>query len=123
MINDWLNGVGVAVAMLLVYQGVKSPRQAGSLLALPTLCALAYIALMAEWGLTGMSQSIGDLRDIAWSLVEIGFMVGLFGIIRDHHRNVVTLQRQVDGLLTRMKREGLKCREHERSEFNNGRMV
>ena len=122
MINSWLNGIGVAVALALVYQGISSPRKAGSLLVLPTICAMAYVALMAEWGMTGMSDAVGDLRDMAWSLVEIGFMVGLLGIIRDYHKKVVVLQRQVDGLLERMKREGLRCREHERSE-SDGRMV
>lgn len=120
MINSWLNGIGVAVALALVYQGISSPRKAGSLLALPTICAMAYVALMAEWGMTGMSDAIGDLRDIAWSLVEIGFMIGLLGIIRDYQKKVVTLQKQVDGLLERMKREGLRCREHERSEADAG---
>ena len=111
MISSWLSGIGVAMALLLIRQGLVSPRRGMSILSLPVLCSFAYIGLSVDWQINDFESSISSLRDIAWSLVEVGFMIALFSIIREYRRKVSSLTKQVNGLLARMKREGLACME------------
>ena len=77
--------ISVLVASTLaVVSGFLMVRGKNVHLLLPFLCGVAYVVLSVDWLATGQGDRVGALRDVAWNLVEIGYMVVLLSyIIRD----------------------------------------
>ena len=80
--SDMLSYIGMLVALLVAVRGWSAIRRGFHVAVLPTLCAFAYLLLESEWVKTSQAVAIGDLRNVAWSMVEIGFMVGFLACAR-----------------------------------------
>lgn len=42
----------------------------------PIICLVGYALLSVDWVASGSNQKISELRDLAWSLVEVGLILG-----------------------------------------------
>lgn len=80
--SDMLSYIGMLVALLVAVKGWSAIRGGFHVAVLPTLCAFAYILLESDWVRTSQAIAIGDLRNVAWSMVEIGFMIGFLACAR-----------------------------------------
>ena len=80
--SDMLSYIGMLVALLVAVTGWSSIRRGFHVAVLPTLCAFAYILLESDWVRTSQAIAIGDLSNVAWSMVKIGFMVGFLACAR-----------------------------------------
>jgi hypothetical protein len=53
----------------------------------PIICLVGYALLSVDWVASGSNQKISELRDLAWSLVEVGLILGysitIYTIFRD----------------------------------------
>lgn len=43
---------------------------------LPMVCLVGYSLLTIDWFISGENKNINQLKDIAWSTVEVGLMLG-----------------------------------------------
>ena len=42
----------------------------------PIICLVGYALLSVDWVASGSNQKISELRDLAWSLIEVGLILG-----------------------------------------------
>lgn len=73
--SGWMGIVGICVAIIIIFIGGAMLRRGGWSTFLPVLCGVAYVMLELDWMGTNQAAAVGALRDYAWSLVELGFMV------------------------------------------------
>lgn len=82
--------VGLLVFIRLIVLGIVEAW-------LPVVCLVAYLLLELDWIFTAQEENIGELRNTAWSLVEIGLIGGSVLVIhrlKETFRNIARAVRE-----------------------------
>ncbi len=74
--NEAMSAVAIASAIACVVVFTRLFRAGYYAAILPVLSAVMYVFLELEWVGGGAAEKIGDLRNLAWSVIEIGLMGG-----------------------------------------------
>lgn len=76
MMIDPLSIITIMVASASIIAYFRLARLGITEAWLPLICVIMYIVMEIDWVVTDQDEVIGDLRNYAWSLIEIGTIGG-----------------------------------------------
>ena len=74
-----MSWIAIILALVLVKRAFRCVRSGFYPAMLSLVCGVVYVLLSLEWITSLQPEVIGRTRDLAWSMVEIGFILGLIG--------------------------------------------